>query len=85
MQVGQVTAVAWPEHLDLAIRLAEEAGRPVEWPGLARTAPGPLKLVMVPDARRLDSLTLGRAPRWGAGVALPPLRTIVLRADWLQF
>jgi hypothetical protein len=81
VQVGQVTTVSWPEHLGLATRLAEEAGRPVEWPGLARAAPEPLKLIVVPDARRLDSLTLGRAPRWGAGVALPPLRTIVLRAD----
>ena len=35
----------------------------------------------MPDGRRLDSLTLGRAPRWGAAVALPALRTIVLRAD----
>jgi Peptidase MA superfamily len=81
VQVGQVTAVAWPEHVDLAIRLAEEAGRPVEWPGLARAEPRPVKLIVVPDGRRLDSLTLGRAPRWGAGVALPPLRTVVLRAD----
>jgi hypothetical protein len=53
----------------------------VEWPGLARADPRPVKLIVVPDGRRLDSLTLGRAPRWGAGVALPPLRTIVLRAD----
>jgi hypothetical protein len=81
VQVGPVTAVAWPEHLELAVRLAKEAGAPVAWPGLARAAPGPLKLVVVPDGRRLDSLTLGRAPRWGAGVALPALRTIVLRAD----
>ncbi len=44
-------------------------------------APAPMRLVVVPDARRLDSLTLGRAPRWGAAVALPSLRTIVLRAD----
>ncbi|HEX2218107.1 MAG TPA: hypothetical protein VHG35_04840, partial [Gemmatimonadales bacterium] len=40
-----------------------------------------MRLVLVPDGRRLDSLTLGRAPRWGAAVALPSLRTIVLRAD----
>ena len=49
--------------------------------GWAALDPGPLRLVVVPDARRLDSLTLGRAPRWGAAVALPSLRTIVLRAD----
>jgi hypothetical protein len=81
VQVGQVTAVAWPEQMSLAIELAEEAGRPSEWPGLGRLTPDPIRLVVVPDARRLDSLTLGRAPRWGAAVALPALRTIVLRAD----
>ena len=81
MQVGQVTAVAWPRQLDLAIQLAEQAGRPADWPGLGRLAPGPMQLVVVPDARRLDSLTRGRAPRWGAAVALPASRTIVIRAD----
>ena len=81
MQVGQVTAVAWPQQLDLAIQLAEQADRPAEWPGLGRLAPGPMQLVVVPDARRLDSLTRGRAPRWGAAVALPGTRTIVIRAD----
>jgi hypothetical protein len=81
VQVGQVTAVAWPRQIDLAIQLAEQADRPAEWPGLGRIAPGPLRLVVVPDARRLDSLTRGRAPGWGAAVALPAVRTIVIRAD----
>jgi hypothetical protein len=81
VQVGQVTAVAWPPQLDLAIQLAEQADRPTDWPGLGRLATGPMQLVVVPDARRLDSLTRGRAPRWGAAVALPAARTIVIRAD----
>lgn len=81
MQVGQVTAVAWPGQIDLAIQLAEQADRSYDWPGLGRVAPAPLRLVVVPDARRLDSLTGGRAPRWGAAVALPGTRTIVIRAD----
>ena len=76
-----MTVVAWPAQLDLAIALAEQADRPAEWPGLGRVPPAPFRLVVVPDARRLDSLTLGRAPRWGAAVALPTVRTIVLRAD----
>jgi hypothetical protein len=67
--------------MTLAISLAEQADRPAEWPGFGRLASGPLRLVVVPDSRRLDSLTLGRAPRWGAAVALPALRTIVIRAD----
>lgn len=81
MQVGRVTAVAWPRQLELAIELARQADQPAEWPGLGQVAPGPMRLVVVPDGRRLDSLTLGRAPRWGAAVALPALRTIVIRAD----
>jgi hypothetical protein len=36
---------------------------------------------VVPDARRLDSLTSGRAPHWGAAIALPDTRTILIRAD----
>jgi hypothetical protein len=36
---------------------------------------------VVPDARRLDSLSSSRAPGWGAAVALPGSRTILLRAD----
>ena len=47
-------------------------------------APRPVdsfRLIVVPDARRLDSLTRGRAPAWAAAIALPESRTIVLRAD----
>ena len=76
-----MTAVAWPAQLRLAIELARESDRPTEWPGLGRRSPEPFRLVVVPDARRMDSLTGGRAPTWGAAVALPEPRTIVLRAD----
>jgi hypothetical protein len=79
--VGQVTAVAWPAQRSLAVELAREAGRPADWPGLGRRVPGQLRLIVVPDARRLDSLTSGRAPHWGAAIALPDTRTILLRAD----
>jgi hypothetical protein len=76
-----VTAVAWPAQRSLAVELAREAGRPADWPGLGRRVPGQLRLIVVPDARRLDSLTSGRAPHWGAAIALPDNRTILLRAD----
>lgn len=81
VRVGQVTVVAWPEQLPLAIDLARRAAQPTEWPGLGRSAPGPLRLIVVPDARKLDSLSASRAPGWGAAVALPGSRTILLRAD----
>lgn len=81
MVVGQVTAVAWPAQLSIARELAQIADRPTEWPGLGVVDPGPIRLIVVPDARHLDSLTAGRAPSWGAAVALPQSNTILLRAD----
>jgi hypothetical protein len=81
VQVGRVTVVAWPAQRTIAADLAALADRPAEWPGLGRRAPGPLRLIVVPDGRLLDSLTAGRAPSWGAAVALPGARTILLRAD----
>jgi len=81
VQVGRVTAVAWPAQRTIAADLAAVADRPAEWPGLGRRDPGPLRLIVVPDGRLLDSLTAGRAPSWGAAVALPGARTILLRAD----
>ena len=76
-----MTAVAWPAQLELAAELARQAIRPTEWPGLGLRAVDSFRLIIVPDARRLDSLTRGRAPSWAAAVALPESRTIVLRAD----
>jgi len=64
----------------LATQLARRAAEPAEWPGLGRRLPGPLRLILVPDARRLDSLTPG-FPSWGAAAALPGERSILLRAD----
>lgn len=76
-----MTVVAWPAQLAIARELAVLAGKPAEWPGLGTVDPGPLRLIVVPDARHLDSLTAGRAPSWGAAVALPQSHTILLRAD----
>lgn len=67
--------------MTLALELARKAGRPAMWPGLGRRTPGELRLVLVPDSRRLDSLTQGRLPAWSTAVALPAERTIVVRAD----
>ena len=81
MQVGRVTAVAWPDQLPLAVALAREAGRPAQWPGLGTQTPDSLRLLVLRDGRGLDSLTGGRAPEWGAAIAIPENRTIALRAD----
>ncbi len=73
--------MAWPAQRSLASELAARASRTTEWPGLGQRTPGPLRLIIVPEGRYLDSLTSGRAPSWGAAVALPGSRTILLRAD----
>lgn len=81
IQVGRVTVVAPASSRALAVSLAERAERPVDWPGLGRRTPPPFTLVLAEDSMALARLTRGRAPGWGAGVAIPSSRTIYLRAD----
>ncbi len=81
VQVGSVTVVAEPRHRALAIALAEQADQPVTWPGLGRISPPPFTLVLAADSAQMARVTRGRAPPWGAGVAFPQARLIVLRAD----
>jgi hypothetical protein len=76
-----VTVVASSAHQPLAVALAERAQRPITWPGLGRNIPPPFLLMLVDDSAALARLSRGRAPGWGAGVAFPGARTIVLRAD----
>ena len=76
-----MTVVAAPAQMPLALELAREAARPVTWPGLGVRTPDSLRLLVVRDGRGLDSLTGGRAPEWGAAIALPAVRTIAIRAD----
>jgi len=80
-QVGEVRAVATARRLDAAIALAELADRPTTWPGLGRRSPGRLQLVLVADSAEMSRLSHGRAPGWGAAVAFPESRTVILRAD----
>lgn len=79
--MGSVRAVARPADVNLAIALAEAAGAPRAWYGLGRSSPGSLQLIVLRGDARLDSVMGGRAPSWGAGFALPGVRTIVIRAD----
>jgi hypothetical protein len=81
VQVGRVTAVAWPDQMPLALALAREADRQSEWPGLGVRSLDSVRLLVVRDGRVLDSLTGGRAPEWGAAIAIPEDRTIAIRAD----
>jgi hypothetical protein len=78
---GPVTVVSWPGEARLAQGLARDAAQPINWPGLGVMAPGPLTLIVAPDQSAVDSLTSGRAPAWGVGLADPDSRTILLRGD----
>lgn len=80
-QVGRVTVVAWPARLSLALALADAADAPVTWPGLGRRDPGPLRLLVAGDRAEFERFSRGRLPGWGAGLALPGARTIIVRAD----
>ncbi|HET7040941.1 MAG TPA: hypothetical protein VFI13_02935, partial [Gemmatimonadales bacterium] len=81
VQVGQVQVVADARRINAALALAEFADRPTDWPGLGRRAPGPFRLVLVADSAELARVTRDRAPAWGAAIAFPESRTIILRAD----
>jgi peptidase MA superfamily protein len=65
----------------MAEGLARAAAAPADFPGLGRFAPDSLTLIVVPDRPSLESLVRGRAPPWGAGLALPSQHAILLRAD----
>ncbi|MEP6571120.1 MAG: hypothetical protein ABJD11_00435 [Gemmatimonadota bacterium] len=80
-QVGRITVIADPAHLALGIGLAERADRPLPWPGLGTRVLPPFRLIVVADAAALARISRGRAPAWGAGIALPDPHIIILRAD----
>ena len=81
MQVGPVTVVAPPAYRARAVALAERVDGPIDFPGLGRVVPEPFLLVLVEDSLALARVSRGRAPGWGAAVAFPRARTIMLRAD----
>jgi len=81
VQVGQIRVAAEARDLNLAIALAEQADRPATWYRLGQRSLGPLMLVVVRGQSRFDAMSRGRVPGWGAGLALPAARVVVIRAD----
>jgi hypothetical protein len=79
--VGQVTVIAPTDRLTLGIAMGELADQPATWPGLGQRVPGPIRLMLVPDQAGFDRISQGRLPSWGAGLAFPGARTIVVRID----
>jgi hypothetical protein len=82
-QVGQVTLVVKPAQAGIGLALADVADRPATWPGLGPRDPGPLRLFVVDGADAFASSVPGQVPSWGAGLALPSARTLVVRVDAL--
>jgi hypothetical protein len=77
-RVGDVVLRVWPGSERLAASLAP---RDLEFIGLPRDIlrrGTDVTVFVAPDEARFDSLTGGRAPEWGAGVAMPQLGIIVL-------
>jgi hypothetical protein len=75
----------WPEQEALAVRIAERLRDQPPLPVLPDSvlSPASVDVYLAPDAARWDSLTGGRAPEWGAGVADPAAGLIVLPTyDW---
>lgn len=76
---GEVRVVYWPGGRDRAREVLSASLRPLRLPGLSdRRGPVPATIVLAPSAAVFDSVTGGRVPEWGAGVAFPGAGTIVL-------
>ena len=76
-----MTVVAPPAYRARAVALAERVDGPMDFPGLGRLTAEPFVLVLAEDSLALARLSRGRAPGWGAAVAFPRARTVMLRAD----
>jgi len=76
--VGNVTVVWWPQQGNLAAMLADEADRPVAFPGIDPQPDRPLRIFLAPTRAIYDSLTRGRLPAWSEGAAFPGSGAVVL-------
>lgn len=80
---GPLTILTWPERARVAGRLLELAERAPPLPALPPdilAAGDTIAIIVAPDEARFAEFTGGRAPDWGAGVAIPDRRLIVLPA-----
>jgi len=80
-QIGRVALMVPPGRAGIGLALADAADQPATWPGLGRRDPGPLRLLVADGADQFGASSTGRVPAWGAGLAMPRARTIVIRVD----
>ena len=77
---GRFTIVAFPADLALARSLLDEAQRNDSFPGLPRPSEHVL-IAIAPDSRRFREWTGAGAPDWGAAIAIPDERRIVMQGS----
>jgi hypothetical protein len=78
---GNVVVHHWPGGEAFAEQVADAAQRSLALPALPDGIlefPPPVRIYLPPDEARFDSITGGRAPEWGAGVAFVDSSIIVL-------
>lgn len=80
VRVGRVTAVYWSSgEAEAAVTLAKIADEAGPYPGLPENPVDSVRLLLVSDEDRFDSITGGKLPEWGIGVAYPASSTVVLK------
>ncbi|HEX2094012.1 MAG TPA: hypothetical protein VHG28_16540 [Longimicrobiaceae bacterium] len=79
LAVDSLRVVFWPRAEGRAREVLAAARRPLLLPGFpGRRPPLPATIILAPSQAVWDSLLGGAVPEWGAGVAIPSERTIVL-------
>ena len=78
VDVGRVTAIAWPPQQTLAVSIAEAADQSRDFPGIGPLPDRRIRIILAPTREKYDSLTRGRLPLWSEGAAFPDAATIVL-------
>jgi len=81
VDVGRVTAIAWPPQQALAVSIAEAADRSRDFPGIGPLPDRRIRIILAPTREKYDSLTRGRLPLWSEGAAFPDAGTIVLLSN----
>ena len=78
MLQDRLRVVFWPGHQGRADRVVRNLEARPQLPGLPADYPRAAVVFLAPDEARWEALTGGRAPHWGAGVAIPARSRIVL-------
>ncbi|HEX6535390.1 MAG TPA: hypothetical protein VF041_12405 [Gemmatimonadaceae bacterium] len=80
LDAGRFTAVAYPSDARLARSLLDSAAAHDTFPGLPRPTARVL-IAVAPDRRRFRDWAGPGAPEWGAAVAIPDQRRIVMQGS----